>query len=111
MGTRVALVACTNSTDGAWSVAKGNELELKVTNLGKGEHITLFMEIGELSESVNYYEAGVFPIPWKRMERYRVGKHVGTGVKPLSTSVEIVLNGNASSIRRYADDSERGDRQ
>lgn len=93
MGTRLALVACKASNEGPWTSACGNETALKVTDLGKGEHVILSMEIGELKESVTYYANGVYPLPWKRVERYKVSKHVPDGVRAFPTTVEIILDG------------------
>jgi hypothetical protein len=105
----VALVACINSTDGVWSVAKGNESGIKISGLGRGEYVTLHMELNGTKESVNLYECGIFPLPWPRMERYRVSKLVNPGVIPAPTTVEITLNGNAQSICRNTDNPIRTD--
>lgn len=92
MATRIALVACTNKTDGAWSSAKGNERAIKIIHLVDGEHVVLEAEIGDLRHQEEFSVPGVFPLPFRRMERYRVGKWVDDGVKPSPTTVEIILD-------------------
>ena len=98
MATRVALVACSESTEGPWTLAKGNESGIKIIHLVEGEHVELHMEIGEVKDHSVFLSPGVFPLPWRRMDRYRVCKHVKDGVSPSPTTVEIVLNGLSASV-------------
>jgi|ERR1043166_2308727 hypothetical protein len=92
-GTRVVLAACRQSAEGPWVRANGHESQLKITGLAKGEHVILCTKSGELEESFVFYQGGVFPLPFQLMESYRVDKHVGVGVVPSSTTVEVILNG------------------
>lgn len=93
MATRMALVACSAATEGPWTLAKGNEHAVKITHLVSGERVVLDMRIGDLSETQAYDSPGTFPLPLKRMERYRVIKQIDDGIRPSPTTVEIVLNG------------------
>lgn len=92
MAARTALVACTVATEGAWSSARGNERSIKIVHLVEGEYVIFEAEIGDLRHQEEFSKAGVFPLPFKRMERYRVGKRIGEGVRPSPTIVEILLD-------------------
>lgn len=87
---RLALVAMKNATEGPWSRAKGNEVAVQILHLVEGEQVRLDMEIGELSESTVFNQPGLFPLPLRRCERYRVSKTQSQGSP---TTVEIVLDG------------------
>lgn len=111
MATRVALVACIDATEGPWTLAKGNEVGIKISSLVEGERIELMMEVGELKESVTFDQSGTFPLFWRRMEKYRVCKLVKDGTKPGSTTVEIVLNGPAQGVSRAPNNRQRTARE
>lgn len=104
MATRMALVACTNATEGPWTLSKGNESAIKIVHLVDGERVVLDMRIGDLSDTHQYDLPGTFPLPWKRMDRYRVIKEVDDGVRPSPTTVEIVLNGTSQNVSGATDD-------
>lgn len=104
MATRVALVACMNAAEGPWTLAKGNETGVKIVHLVDGERVGVEMKIGDLSDTHFFGLPGTFPLPWKRMERYRVIKQVDDGVRPSPTTVEIVLNGTSQGVPRATDD-------
>jgi hypothetical protein len=92
MKTRLALFACYSNTEGPWTRAKGNELGIQILHMVEGEYIMVEMEIGDLKDTVVFNSPGVFPLPWKRLDKYRVIKKVTDGVAPAPTTVEIVLN-------------------
>jgi hypothetical protein len=92
MKTRLALVACRRTSESAWTLSKGNETGIRILFMGKGEYVKVEIEVGELKDSVIFDTAGVFPLPWKRFDRYRVTKHADDGVEPSPTQVEIVLD-------------------
>jgi hypothetical protein len=108
MKCRVALAACAVSTEGSWSLSKGNETGLRISNLGKGEQVRVDIEVGDLKDHITFDASGLFTLPWKRIERYRVSK-IANGASPHATTVEVVLNGSSKSIPRNGDDSKRSD--
>lgn len=110
MKTRVALVACRRTSESAWTLSRGNETGIKILFMGKGEHVRVDIEVGELTDSAIFDSPGVFPLPWKRLDRYRVTKHADDGVEPSPTQVEIVLDA-PQSVPRIADHCERRDSQ
>lgn len=97
---RLALVACVGSHEGPWTLAKGNETAVKIVGLGEGEHVVLDCKIGELQESTIFDEGGVFPLPLRRMEKYRLRKVVNGCKQSKPTTVEMILN-DLSYGRRY----------
>jgi len=98
MKTRVALVAAKSSVEGVWCSSKGNESGVRIIHLVQGEHVRVDIAVGELQDSALFCQPGVYPLPWKRFERYRVAKQVDDGVDPSPTTVEMVLNGSAESV-------------
>lgn len=106
MKTRLALVACVIECEGSWSLARGNESGIRITHLMKGEQIRFDVEVGDLRDSVIFDQPGLFTLPWKRFERYRVAKHIPPSIQPSPTTVEVVLNGASQSISGAPDDSE-----
>ena len=104
MAMRVALVACTDATEGPWTFARGNETAIKIVHLVSGERVVVDMKVGDLSENTTFDQPGTFPLPWKRMEKYRVIKQVDDGVRPSPTTVEIVLNGTSQGVLGETDD-------
>ncbi len=110
MGTRVALLACVGTAEGPWTIAKGNEAALKVVHLMEGEHVRVEIMVGDLQDQITYDSPGVFPLPWKRIDRYRVCKVVDDGVSGSPTTVEVVLDA-PQSISWGADNPERRDGQ
>lgn len=87
---RLALVAMKFASEGPWARAKGNEQAVQITHLLEGEQVRFDMTIGDLSDSISYDQPGLYPLPFKRMERYRVSK---THTLGSPTTVEIVLDG------------------
>lgn len=92
MATRLALVACKDAIEGPWTLARGNERAIKIGHLLNGERILLVAQIGDLNHQEEYTVPGTFPLPLKRMERYRVIKQVDEGLSGSPTTVEVILD-------------------
>lgn len=98
MKTRLALAACSVECDGSWSVARGNETGVRITHLMQGEQIRFDVEVGDLRDSIIFDQPGLFSLPWKHFDKYKVAKHIPPSVQPSPTTVEVVLNGSAESV-------------
>lgn len=91
MGMRLALVAVRATYEGPWTLATGKEEGLKIFGLGEGEHVALDYVIGELRDSTVYNSVGVHPLPFRRVEKYRLRKVSNGCLQPQSTTVEVIL--------------------
>jgi hypothetical protein len=98
MKTRLALVACYSECDGSWAIARGNEKALRITHLMQGEQIRFDIEVGDLRDSIIFNQPGLFTLPWKRFERYKVAKCISPLTQPSPTTVEVVLHESTQSI-------------
>lgn len=91
MRTRLALVSCLSSLEGAWTLAQGNEAALRVVHLLDGERVRLEVD-GQQPYLLN--QPGEFPIQIRKGTKYRVCKEVDTSVEvPSPTFAEVLLNG------------------
>jgi len=90
-GNRLALAGCKEATEGPWTLAKGNERELKISGLKDGEHIELQVLHEDSTISFWHVKPGVFPFPQILIKKYRVVKHVSNGFTGSPTHVEIIL--------------------
>lgn len=103
MATRLALVACSESTEGPWTLAKGNERGIKIVHLVEGERVSLEVKIDSVYGVAFFDQPGSFPLPWERIDKYRVSKEVSLNVRGSPTTVEIILNGKTQNVSRNID--------
>lgn len=103
MATRVALVACSESTEGPWTLAKGNESGIKIVHLLEGERVSLEVKVDGIYGVATFDQPGSFPLPWSRFDKYRIVKEVDSGVRGSPTTVEVILNGKTQVVSRNAD--------
>lgn len=89
--TRLALLACLDTREGVWSRARGNESAVKIIGLGEGEYVEIEIRSGPVHDSMIYRSPGVFSLPWKDFDQYRISKFAGNGVRS-STTVEVILS-------------------
>lgn len=97
MAMRLMMVGCFGSTEGPWTIAKGNEKALEIIHLLEGERIELELESQDATHTEIYYRSGFFPLPQVDFGRYRVVKKVDDGVIQSPTTVRMQLNGVANS--------------
>ena len=107
MATRMALVACDTTTEGPWTLAKGNEKGIKIIHMVEGERVSLEVEVDGVSNIVTFDQPGSFPLQLDIFSRYRVLKQVDDAVRGSPTTVEIILNGTSKSVSRNTDDRDR----
>jgi hypothetical protein len=95
MATRVALVACSETTEGPWTLAKGNESGIKIVHLCEGERVRLEVDVAGTSSTKTFDQSGSYPLQIDIFNKYRVIKEVDPEVRGSPTTVEIILNGKA----------------
>lgn len=99
MRSRVAMVGCKEMPEGPWTLAKGNEVGLKVVHLMEGEYIRLVLVFDDSSkETIEYYDPGEYPFHSNGfskesvLKKYQLSKHVNEGIDPSPTRVEVLLS-------------------
>lgn len=94
MASRLAMLGCKNPYEGPWTIAKGNETGLEIVNLAEGEAIELELVDKRALHTVSYDQAGSFPLPKGKFNKYRVCKrHLRKVESPSPTIVRVLLDG------------------
>jgi hypothetical protein len=98
MKSRVALVACVDSTDGAWTYVRGNEASVHVVGLTDGECV--FVDLEAPTPTKNRERRfirvdGTHPISFRDFRRYKIGKLSGPSGQPVTA--EVMLNNGSNN--------------
>ena len=89
------MVGCKEMPEGPWTLAKGNEVGLKIVYLMEGELVRLELVFSESScETHEFNQPGEYPFPVNGsvLQKYQINKHVNEGVEPSPTRVEVLLS-------------------